>query len=157
MSRKLVLFMAAFILFCLFPAGICGLSRPAFSNEMEPPRGGPPPPPPHMGHPGGKALERIQLTEEQKVQVQKIRSRYEWQIEDIRISSHKARLQMADYLREENPARKKVDEQLHRIMDLERQRQKILLDEFFETREILNPEQRRQLTMMTVRMILRGR
>jgi Spy/CpxP family protein refolding chaperone len=110
-----------------------------------------------MGHPGGKALERIQLTEEQKVQVQKIRSRYEWQIEDIRISSHKARLQMADYLREENPARKKVDEQLNRIMDLERQRQKILLDEFFETREILNPEQRRQLTMMTVRMILRGR
>ena len=64
---------------------------------------------------------------------------------------------MAEFIREENPVRKKIDEQLNRIIDLERQRQKILLDEFFETREILNPEQQRQLTLMTVKMILRGR
>jgi len=158
MLKRSIFILAALAFFWLYLAGSVNAARPDFHAEQKTTREELRPPPPPPGEPpGGGPLERLNLTEEQKLQVQKIHSRYEWLMEDVRISSQKARIQMADFLREENPDRNKIGKQLNRIMVLEHRQQKILLDEFFETRKVLNPEQQRQLTLMATRMILRMR
>jgi len=104
-----------------------------------------------------KFFEKIKLTDAQRAKFMEIRMKYEDMAEDIVLDLQKARLQMVELLRSDNPDRKKIDQSLNQILYLEKKRQKLLVDEYFETRNILNPEQRRQLARMMVRMLLRGK
>ncbi|MDQ7822888.1 MAG: periplasmic heavy metal sensor [Candidatus Eremiobacteraeota bacterium] len=97
----------------------------------------------------------LNLTSEQKAELKKIRARFEDKQEDLDLSMKAKKIEMVKLFREESPDRKKIETRLKELNALEGSRQKLFLDEFFEVREILTPEQVKLFTRKTVRALLR--
>lgn len=101
--------------------------------------------------------ERLNLTPEQKTKLQNIRSKYSNKITDIKLSTQKARIELAQLLREDKPDKAKIDAKLEENLKNTSLMQKTMLQEFFEAREVLTPEQRKIFADQIVRMLTRGK
>ena len=101
--------------------------------------------------------ERLNLTPEQKTKLQNIRSKYSNKITDIKLSTQKARIELAQLLREDKPDKVKIDAKLEENLKNTSLMQKTMLQEFFEAREVLTPEQRKIFANQIVHMLTRGK
>lgn len=104
-----------------------------------------PAPPGPGGEPSEAQVDRInnmlRLTGDQKKKMQEIRFKYSAKMEDITFSLQRKRFELAEILRQNDPDRKKIDAKVDQLMNLEKQRHRLILDEYFEIRKILNKRQ----------------
>jgi periplasmic protein CpxP/Spy len=101
--------------------------------------------------------EKLNLSPEQKTKLKAIRSKYADKITDIKLSTQKSRIELAQLLREDNLDRAKIDAKLEENLKNSSMLQKTMLQEFFDAREILTPEQRKIFADQLVRMLTKGK
>lgn len=99
--------------------------------------------------------DRMKLTDEQKEKLKKIKQKYGDNLEDLQFKTMKKRIELVEEIRKENPARKKVDKIVQGIVQIEARKQKIIINQFFEIRKILNPDQRKMYVRRFVRQLLK--
>lgn len=98
----------------------------------------------------------MNLNAEQKEKLMKIRKGFEDRQEDVSFSIKEKKFELVKLFREATPDRKKIEAKLNEIIELERARQRLYLDEFFQVREILTPEQVKIFTRQTMRALIRN-
>lgn len=100
------------------------------------------------------AEERFSLNMEQRKKMRQIRQKYEGAMEDLGFDLQRKRFEVADMLRLPEPNREQIDKKIDELLALERKRHKLILDEYFEVRKILTPEQNRFFLRRIVRAML---
>lgn len=103
-----------------------------------------------------KLDQNMGLNKEQYEKLKKIRNKYEDKREDLMLEVREKKMDMIKLLKESEIDRKKVDSKLEEMLHIERERQKLFLDEFFEVRDILTPDQIRMFTRRIVKSLLRN-
>jgi Spy/CpxP family protein refolding chaperone len=107
----------------------------------------------------GQRMERpegqMQLSTEQKEKIGLIRNRYSDLLDDVVIEIRQARFEMMAEMRKDNPDRPRIEAKLSKVMELQEKRHKIFLDEFFEIREVLTPEQNKFFVRRMMRNMMR--
>ncbi|MCD4785469.1 MAG: periplasmic heavy metal sensor [Candidatus Eremiobacteraeota bacterium] len=98
---------------------------------------------------------RMKFTDEQKEKLKKIKQKYGDNLEDLQFKTMKKRIELVEEIRKENPDRKKVDKIVQGIVQIEARKQKIIINQFFEIRKILNPDQRKMYVRRFVRQLLK--
>jgi len=96
------------------------------------------------------------LTEEQQQKLKEIHQLYSNTLEDIRLGSMKRKLELAEEMKKDDPDRKKIDEILNSINQLELKKQKTIMDEFFAIRGVLSADQRKFFTRKFIRQMTGG-
>jgi protein CpxP len=89
-------------------------------------------------------LDLIDLTNEQKRQVEDIRRDFLPKVEGIRQSLLRNRLQLNDLLFTEAPDLKTIAEKSSEISALQAKLEREVIDHILEEKELLNPEQKRE-------------
>jgi len=105
---------------------------------------------------GDREKGGMNLNAEQKEKLMKIRKGFEDRQEDVSFSIKEKKFELVKLFREATPDRKKIEAKLNEIIELERARQRLYLDEFFQVREILTPEQVKIFTRQTMRALIRN-
>jgi Spy/CpxP family protein refolding chaperone len=95
----------------------------------------------------------LKLTDEQQQKLKDIHQQCSNQLEDIQIGNMRRKLELAEEMRKDEPDRKKIDEILMGISQLELKKQKTIMDEFFAIRNILSPDQRTFFTRRFIRQM----
>lgn len=85
--------------------------------------------------------EPVQLSPKQGRVLRGIRERYDGRRQDLQLKLQGRRLELARLLREDATEKATLQAKLDEILDLERQRQQLFLDEIFEARGQLTPAQ----------------
>ena len=133
-----------FMRFCILILFICALTFSAYGQ------GGP-----GSREKGRGKLGELKLTAEQNGRLKEIRKKYEGRREDILCQMKVKKVEMIKLLRDEKPDRNKIEKKLDEITKLEAERQRLFLDEYFDVREVLTPEQVKIFTRITVRHLMR--
>jgi periplasmic protein CpxP/Spy len=102
-----------------------------------------------------RSHDQLNLSAEQKERIRVIRNKYSDLLDDVIIEIRQARLQMMGEMRKDNPDRARIEAKLKKVMELQEKRHKIILDEFFEIRELLTPEQRKLFARRMTRGMMR--
>jgi Spy/CpxP family protein refolding chaperone len=108
-----------------------------------------------QGQPPGPGHEHLQLSPEQKEKIQAIRNKYSGLLDDVVIEIRKARLEMVTEMKKDNPDRAQIETKLKKVMTLQEKRHQIILDEYFEIRSVLTPEQNRFFVRRFIRSMMR--
>lgn len=103
----------------------------------------------------GEKFREGGLTPQQRDSLRVIRRKFEEKRGDILFSMKEKKLELIKLIRESKPDKKKIEKKLAEITALEGARQQLLLDEFFEVREVLTPEQGQRFTNMTIKHLLK--
>ncbi|MCE1246673.1 MAG: periplasmic heavy metal sensor [Firmicutes bacterium] len=98
----------------------------------------------------------LKLTDDQQQKLKEVHQQYNNALEDIHISSMRRKLELAEEMKKDEPDRKKIDELLITINQLDLKKQKTIMDEFFAIRKILSPEQRTFFTRKFIRQMTGG-
>ncbi len=106
---------------------------------------------------GAEGNLMLRLTDEQRDKVQAIRMRFEEKMEDVRFELRKQRFELAYLLRQGEEDRNKIDAKIDEILVLEKKRHKMILDEYFEMKKILTPQQNRIFLRHMIRAMMRER
>ena len=102
-----------------------------------------------------KHQDRMKFTEEQKQKLKSIKQKYGNKLEDLHFKTLKKRIELVEEIRKDNPDRKKVDKIVGELNNIWTQKQKIIIYEFFEIRNILTPEQKKLYVRRFTRQLLR--
>lgn len=81
------------------------------------------------------------LTPKQSRAMRSLRDRYEGRLQDLRMKLEGRKLALAQLLSQDDVDKASAKALMDEILDLERQRQQVFLDELFEAREHLRPRQ----------------
>lgn len=81
------------------------------------------------------------LTPAQRQALRGIHQRYEERRQDVQLRLQTRRLELAQLLRQDGADKPALKGKLDEILDLERQRQHLFLDEIFEAKTQMSPEQ----------------
>jgi Spy/CpxP family protein refolding chaperone len=106
--------------------------------------------------PEARSETEMGLTPEQQEKLKNIRTRYEEKAEDIQFEIRSKKIEMVKLLRAPSPERKMIDQKLEELLKLEGARQRLYVDEYFEVRKLLTPEQARIFTRKTIRAIMKN-
>jgi Spy/CpxP family protein refolding chaperone len=105
----------------------------------------------------GKDLQgELKLTPQQSEQLKVIRSKYQDRQEDLLFTIREKKMDLVKGLREAQPDRKSINRKLDDILKLEGDRQRLIVDEFFEVRQILTPDQIKIFTRKAMRTMMRN-
>ncbi|MCL5037571.1 MAG: periplasmic heavy metal sensor [Chloroflexi bacterium] len=122
----------------------------AIAFAMEPPPGeemGPPP-----GMPGAASDKNfLKLNAKQEAAIKKIRDKYLIRREDLSLDIQSSRIGLIKLLRNDPPDKKAITAKIDELLQLERKRNLLLLDEYYEIRKILDPVQARLFTRILIR------
>ncbi|MCD6310718.1 MAG: periplasmic heavy metal sensor [Candidatus Eremiobacteraeota bacterium] len=118
--------------------------------------------PPAMERPGAKKFfnrdrDYLKLSPEQEAAIRKIREKYLIKREDIFLDIQVARLEMIKLLRKEPPDKSAIKKKIEELISLEKKRNFLLLDEFYEIRKNLDANQARLFTRILIREMSRKR
>lgn len=92
------------------------------------------------GNPDGPE-HRMRLTGAQRQQLREIRGRYKQLRQPNQVAIKAKRLELMQLLAQDQPDKTAVNAKVREIMELQNQYQQTLVDELFEIRAILTPEQ----------------
>jgi len=114
--------------------------------------------PPMRGEGGNSSggAQDLKLTPQQQEKLKRIRDSFVDRQEEIMLRIREKRLEMLKLFKDPEPDRKKIDASIDEIVRLEGARQHLMVDEFFEVRKLLTPEQARLFTRKTLRAMLRN-
>jgi Spy/CpxP family protein refolding chaperone len=102
-------------------------------------------------------IEQMDLKPEQIEKLKKLQLRFKEERDGIIQEMRDKRCRLVDMLMEEEPDRKKLESMIDEILKLESRRQKTLLEEYFEVRRNLEPEQQKRFTRKMIMSIMRER
>jgi Spy/CpxP family protein refolding chaperone len=105
--------------------------------------------------PGGGGQADMKLTPEQQDKLKKIRDAYMDRTEEMQLQIKEKRFEMMKLFRDQEPDRKKIYAKIDEIYKLECDRQRLMVDEFFEVRQVLTPEQARVFRIKTYRAMMK--
>lgn len=101
--------------------------------------------------------ERDPMTPKQLRALRQIRDRYEDQRQDLQLRLQSRRLELARLIREDQVEKESVQNKLDEILELERKRQQLFVDEIFEAKEQLTPSQWGPFRQRVLRHLLEER
>jgi len=84
---------------------------------------------------------QLNLSTAQRTKMTEIHQRFERRRRDLEWAMRAKRLELATMMRTSAPDRKKLEAKVQELVELERRRQFLMLDEFFEVKKILSPQQ----------------
>mgnify|MGYP000268167936 CR=1 FL=1 len=87
--------------------------------------------------------------------LKEIIAKFEEKRDDLFLKMQLKKLELVQLLKEEPPQKKKLQAKIDEIIELERDRQKLMIDEFFAVRKILKPQQAKHFTRRLIKLILR--
>jgi Spy/CpxP family protein refolding chaperone len=108
------------------------------------------------GRPGAGGQWDLKLTPQQSEQLKTIRSRYEDRQQDLLFNAREKKMELMKCLREAQPDKSKINKKLDEIVKLEGSRQRLIVDEFFEVRQILTPDQVKIFTRKAMRAMMKN-
>lgn len=88
-----------------------------------------------------RAVEVLQLTEDQIDELEELRSSAEKQALEIKQKMERTRLELAELMREDNPSQSKIEAKVKEIGSLRTELHLFQVEVFFAAREILTSEQ----------------
>lgn len=109
-----------------------------------------------QGRGPGPMIERLNLSEAQQKQFDALASDFRKDMVDQRAGIAKARLELLDLLKAENPDRSKIADQLENVSALESAAKVKALDHWFAVNKILTPEQQKMWKHTLARMAERA-
>jgi uncharacterized membrane protein len=83
----------------------------------------------------------LDLSPKQRRALRTIQSRYQGRIQEVQIRLESRRLELAQLLQQDEAEKEAVKGKLDEILDLERERQRLSVDQIFECKGQLNPAQ----------------
>ena len=83
----------------------------------------------------------VDLTPHQKKALRAIQNRYRGRINDLQIRLESRRLELAQLLQQDDTEKEALQGKLAEILDLEKERQNLSLDQIFECKQQLTPAQ----------------
>lgn len=86
-------------------------------------------------------MGELRLTPNQTQGLRAIRDRFEARRQDLTLRLGQRRLELANMLRNDAGDKASVKSKLQEIMEIERERQDLFVDEYFEARQLLKPQQ----------------
>jgi Spy/CpxP family protein refolding chaperone len=89
-------------------------------------------------------LDLIELTEDQKRQVEEIRKGFLPDVAGVRQSLRQKRLELSDLLFAEHPDMRAIEAKGMDISNLQRKLEKKVIDHILQEKELLSPEQKKQ-------------
>lgn len=110
---------------------------------------------PQPGGPRGM-MQRLNLTDDQQKQFDALASDFRKDMVDRRAEIAKARLDLADLLKADNPDRGKIAKQIEGVNELEGAAKVKALDHWFGVNKILTPEQQKMWKRGLARIADRG-
>lgn len=102
-------------------------------------------------------VERERMTPKQLRALRVIRDRHEGKRQDLQIRLQGKRLELAKLIRDDAVEKSQVQAKLDEILNLERQRQQVFLDEIFEAKGQLSPAQWGPFRQRVLRNLLQER
>ena len=111
-----------------------------------------------LGQPAqpGSADGQNNLTPNQKHSLSSVRDRYEARRQDIALRLQQRRLELANLLRRDDPVKPTIQAKLGEIMELERERQELFIDEIFDAKAQMKPAQWRAFRDRLLRPLVIG-
>ncbi len=94
---------------------------------------------------GGPPDRPMRLTAGQRQQLKEIRIRYKGRRQPLQTAIKAKRLELMQLLAQDQPDKGAVNAKVREIMDIQAQQQEAIVDELFEIRSILSPEQWRNV------------
>jgi hypothetical protein len=104
----------------------------------------------------GSADGQNNLTPNQKHSLTSVRDRYEARRQDIAMRLQQRRLELANLLRRDDPVKPTIQAKLGEIMELERERQELFIDEIFDAKAQMKPAQWRAFRDRLLRPLVIG-
>ncbi len=117
-------------------------ATPASAQENTGEEGQPPDAPDMKQHNKKAFMDRMKLTEDQKKKMMGIRQKYSAKIDDISFELLETRVTMAKELKKDEADRELINKLIKKTSSLEEKKMMLIIDEFFEVKKILTPEQR---------------
>ncbi len=108
-----------------------------------------------MPNPEGrdKLMEKLQLTDQQKDQMGKLRTQFQKSNEELASKLRLNRIDLRDLLQAEKPDKAAVQKNVKSATDLQQQMKLNMIDHMFAVREILTPQQQKIWKEHMARMI----
>ncbi|MFP4300259.1 MAG: Spy/CpxP family protein refolding chaperone [Spirulinaceae cyanobacterium] len=97
---------------------------------------------------GGRFLQQLNLTSEQQQQIQSIRDKYKGQMDEQRDSMQAARQQLGALMASDASV-EQLRAQHNEVMRLQQNMANLRFESMLETRQVLTPTQRQELSQMT--------
>lgn len=101
--------------------------------------------------------EPLQLSQPQTRALRRIRSRYEGRLQDLQLRLQGRRLELAQMIRSDEAEKAAVKAKLDEIINLERERQQIFVDQLFESKGQLSASQWGPFRQRVLRRLLQER
>lgn len=101
--------------------------------------------------------EPLQLSQPQTRALRRIRSRYEGRLQDLQLRLQGRRLELAQIIRSDAADKATVKAKLDEIINLERERQQIFVDQLFEAKGQLSASQWGPFRQRVLRRLLQER
>jgi len=109
----------------------------------------PPMEPMPMGGPDGATVKEMNA-------MRKIRDKYQDKRDEITLNMEEKKLELIKLLKQSKPNKWQIKKKLAEIVELEKSRQNLMVDEFFEVRSQLSPTQAIRFTHKLILLILQG-
>ena len=101
--------------------------------------------------------EPLQLSPPQARALKRIRSQYEGRIQDVQLRLQGRRLELAQMIRSDSADKATVKAKLDEIINLERERQQLFVDQLFDAKGQLSAEQWGPFRQRVLRRLLQDR
>lgn len=91
--------------------------------------------------PGYAQQDGLGLSDEQKTALRQIHNQYEGKRQEARIEMQTRRLELVKLVRTQEPDKEAIKAKMREVLSLEGRRQELIVDEIFEAKKLLTPEQ----------------
>jgi Spy/CpxP family protein refolding chaperone len=150
---KFAIFLAVFLALMNYPAYVVKGQEEKPSPKATPSAQ----PTKEMGKGKGKFGKFPILSPEQKEKIKLIRDKFEDLTGDVQFDLKKKRFELADELQKAEPDRKKIDAKINEMLGMERKHYKLIIDEYFEIKKVLTPQQSQIFLRRFVRSMMKER
>jgi len=96
------------------------------------------------------------LSPKEKSAMRSIREKYQDQRDEINLSMEEKKLELVKLLKQDPPNKPLIKQKINELIILEKARQDLMVDEFFEVRSHLSPTQATRFTRKLILLILNG-
>lgn len=120
----------------LFHAILCSLFAFTFAFGQGPER-------PHAGPPHTRVLEKLNLSDAQKKDIEKLNTDFAKQLVDQQAKVKIAAIELHSLMKADSPDKGAIEKKINQISDLQAQNRMLGVDHWFSVNKLLNPDQQK--------------